>query len=81
MARTQLQGRASLMLLALLTIFVCSGGVSSTNAEQAPLLWQFDIEPPGTLRRFVIGTLFDGPTGWRVGESLHQTEPTARRRC
>src|SRR5213593_740377 len=78
MAPTQLTGRASLMLLVLVTIFVALEAVSSTNAEQAPLLWQFDIERPGSLPKdFVIGTLFDGrPAGdWRILQSDRANSP------
>src|SRR3989475_968184 len=78
MAPTQLPGRASLMLLVLVTIFVALAAVSSTNAEQAPLLWQFDIEPPDTLPKdFEVGTLFDGrPAGeWRILQSDPANSP------
>ena len=78
MAPSQLTGRASLMLLVLVTIFVALEAVSSTNAEQAPLLWQFDIERPGSLPKdFVIGTLFDGrPAGdWRILQSDRANSP------
>ena len=78
MAPTQLPGRASLMLLVLATIFVAMEAVSPTKAEQAPLLWQFDTEPLGTLPKdFEVGTLFDGrPAGeWRILQSDPANSP------
>jgi len=66
------------MLLALVTIFVALEAVTSTSAEQAPPLWQFDSDPQGTLPKdFVIGTLFDGrPAGeWRIIQSDRAKSP------
>jgi hypothetical protein len=59
------------MLVVLVIIFVALE-VSATNAEQAPLFWQFDTERPGTLPAdFVVGMLFDGKTAgdWKVVET------------
>jgi hypothetical protein len=60
------------MLLVLMTVFAALGSVSPASAEQVPLFWQFDTEPPGTRPAdFVVGTLFDGrPAGeWKILQS------------
>lgn len=77
MSTVQCSG-ASRMLLVLVTIFVAQEVVSLSHAEQAPVLWQFDTESPGTLPAdFVVGTLFDGrPAGeWKILQSDRAKSP------
>lgn len=67
------------MLVVLVIIVVALEVVSPSHAEQAPVLSQFDTEPPGTLpAHFVVGRLFDGrPAGeWKILQSDRAKSPT-----